>query len=63
MMVPMRNYCECGDYCEWCHPELCVPQFRLCAYHRDSLTWDACSDDFDGCEVEKARAAQLPEVA
>lgn len=28
---------------------------RLCAYHRDSLGWDACSEDFDGCEVEAAR--------
>ena len=17
------NYCDCGDYCEWCHPEMC----------------------------------------
>ncbi len=18
------NYCDCGDYCEWCKPEVCV---------------------------------------
>jgi hypothetical protein len=22
-MSQMRNYCDCGDYCEWCHPEMC----------------------------------------
>ncbi len=28
--------------------------FRLCPYHRDSLHWDACSEGFTGCEVDKA---------
>jgi hypothetical protein len=38
--------------------------FHLCSYHADSLTWDACSDDFDGCEVELARQqANLEEMA
>lgn len=22
-MSEPRNYCDCGDYCEWCHPEMC----------------------------------------
>lgn len=21
----MRTYCDCGDYCAWCRPDLCVP--------------------------------------
>jgi len=20
----MRNYCDCGDYCAYCHPEMCL---------------------------------------
>lgn len=31
--MPM-NYaseCDCGDYCEWCHPEMCEPFVTRCA--------------------------------
>jgi hypothetical protein len=20
------NYCDCGDYCAWCRPDLCEPE-------------------------------------
>lgn len=23
------TYCECGDYCTWCRPDLCVPVRRF----------------------------------
>lgn len=38
-MIPAqpRNYCECGDYCQICHPELCEPA----PASRTSLTVDA----------------------
>jgi hypothetical protein len=29
---------------------------RLCSYHEDSLGWDDCTFDFEGCEIEQARA-------
>ena len=29
--------------------------YRLCNYHKDSLTWDECSVGSKGCEVEAAR--------
>ena len=32
---------------------------RLCPYHTDSLTWDVCTEDFKGCEVEEARIEWL----
>ena len=34
-------------------------QRRLCPYHEDSLGWDACSEDFEGCEVELAKLDAL----
>lgn len=41
-----------------CKEPGCQPAsvLRLCLYHKESLDWDACSDDFEGCQVEKARA-------
>ena len=29
--------------------------YRLCPYHQASLTWDGCSDNFKGCQVNEAR--------
>ena len=32
-----------------------VAQPRLCPYHQDSLDWDACTEDFEGCDVQTVK--------
>lgn len=34
-----------------------MAKLKLCPYHQDNLGWDDCSEGFEGCEIEKARAA------
>lgn len=46
---------DCGMESHPDHPGSCPTQYRLCAYHDDSLGWDECSDGFEGCRVEEAR--------
>lgn len=41
---------------EWTGVRPDKDKLRLCPYHQDSLTWDDCTDGFEGCEVEKARS-------
>lgn len=35
------NYCDCGDYCQWCHPELCAPVelVPVWIFGRDGRCW------------------------
>ncbi len=33
-------------------------EFKLCPYHQDSLGWDTCSEEFQGCQVKQARKAK-----
>lgn len=28
---------------------------KLCPYHEDSLSWDECTEGFEGCQVKEAR--------
>ena len=35
--------------------------FKLCRYHAEVLSWDACSDGFVGCQVAAARKRELAE--
>lgn len=35
-----------------------LSEHTLCPYHQDSLGWDACTDGFNGCEVNQARKSR-----
>ena len=38
--LQMRNYCDCGDYCEWCHPEMCEPVMTDAERLEAKREWD-----------------------
>ena len=65
--APMFNYCDCGDYCAWCRPDLCRPVPRVLGMTREeAILWahaHAIEDQALRNEAGGQDAAELRRVA